>query len=609
MKMISKIAKVALGLVLVGSSVFAQSLDDAKKAIDAEQYQKAKSMLKNLTVTQATNADNFFYLGWVYLIQEYPDSAKEQFTKGLAANPKSGLNYVGLGAVAHLTGDAAGVTANFNKAIDVSSKKDSRMMMYMGDAYLLLPPGAKTVSVNDYTAAVAILNKGKLANPKDAELLVVLGNAERSQKHSTDAYTAYTDAQTLNPKLLTAIVAQGVSLEAAQNFEDAEEQFKKAIAIDANFGPAYREWAETDLYWAQTVRTTNGPVASQKVKDAVDHYKKYLSLTDNSTETLLRYALFLYNAGDFETLQSVAATLSKAANSNALVYRYIGYSAFHNKDYQNGISAMNTWFSKASPERILPSDYLVLGRLLIASGQDTVKGVATLKKYAELDTTKTEEIYNEIRLMYYTKKNYSEALKTVQEEVSKIHGRPLLTEHYNIGYYGYLTFQGQSRAARTNPSIKPDSSLLTIADSALSYVQKGNPNPIYQTALFRARIADYKDIDIQHLKGLAKPHYERLVQLLIAKDSTKWTQQEKNYVADAYAYEGNYALYHDNDPVKADEWYTKDKALNPTEYYQDIYFKNKDAKAANDAAIKAAEEKKNAKKGAGGPASKPQQEE
>ena len=35
MKMISKIAKVALGLVLVGSSVFAQSLDDAKKAIDA----------------------------------------------------------------------------------------------------------------------------------------------------------------------------------------------------------------------------------------------------------------------------------------------------------------------------------------------------------------------------------------------------------------------------------------------------------------------------------------------------------------------------------------------------------------------------------------------
>jgi predicted negative regulator of RcsB-dependent stress response len=61
MKMISKIAKATLGLVFIGSSsVFAQSLADAKKAIDAEQYQKAKSMLKNLTVTQADKDENFF---------------------------------------------------------------------------------------------------------------------------------------------------------------------------------------------------------------------------------------------------------------------------------------------------------------------------------------------------------------------------------------------------------------------------------------------------------------------------------------------------------------------------------------------------------------------
>src|SRR5476651_2219733 len=112
MKMISKIAKIALGMVLVGSSVFAQSLDDAKRAIDAEQYQKAKSMLKNLTVTQAAKDENFFYLGWVYLIQDYPDSAKEVFNKGLAVNPKSALNLVGLGAVAHLNKDAAG-TKNY----------------------------------------------------------------------------------------------------------------------------------------------------------------------------------------------------------------------------------------------------------------------------------------------------------------------------------------------------------------------------------------------------------------------------------------------------------------------------------------------------------------
>ncbi|MEB0250104.1 hypothetical protein QN344_08140, partial [Mucilaginibacter sp. 5B2] len=85
--MISKISKIVLALTLVGSSVFAQSIADAKKAIDAEQYQKAKLMLKNLTVTQPTKDENFFYLGWVYILQEYPDSAKTNFQKGIAVNP------------------------------------------------------------------------------------------------------------------------------------------------------------------------------------------------------------------------------------------------------------------------------------------------------------------------------------------------------------------------------------------------------------------------------------------------------------------------------------------------------------------------------------------
>src|ERR1700710_2129487 len=109
MRTISKIASGVLGLLLVGSSAFAQSLADAKKAINAEQYQKAKSMLKNLTVTQADKDENYFYLGWVYLIQDEADSAKLMFNKGIAVNPKSSLNYVGLGAVARLAKDQAGM--------------------------------------------------------------------------------------------------------------------------------------------------------------------------------------------------------------------------------------------------------------------------------------------------------------------------------------------------------------------------------------------------------------------------------------------------------------------------------------------------------------------
>ena len=66
MKINTKVAAAMVGLVLAGSAVKAQTLDDAKKAITAEQYQKAKSMLKNLTVTQADKDENYFtWVGYI----------------------------------------------------------------------------------------------------------------------------------------------------------------------------------------------------------------------------------------------------------------------------------------------------------------------------------------------------------------------------------------------------------------------------------------------------------------------------------------------------------------------------------------------------------------
>src|ERR1700748_95672 len=122
MKLRSKVVQASLGLIFIGSSVFAQSLPDAKKAIDAEQYQKAKSLLKNLTVTQPTKDENFFYLGWVYLKQDYIDSAKAAFDKGLAANPKSALSVVGLGAVDIVNNNQSSASANFDKAMLLAGK-------------------------------------------------------------------------------------------------------------------------------------------------------------------------------------------------------------------------------------------------------------------------------------------------------------------------------------------------------------------------------------------------------------------------------------------------------------------------------------------------------
>jgi Tfp pilus assembly protein PilF len=570
MKMISKIAKVAIGLVFIGSAVFGQSLADAKKAIDAEQYQKAKGMLKNLTVTQPTSDENFFYLGWVYLIQDYADSAKTAFTKGIAADPKSAINYVGLGAVALQTNDDAGATSNFNQAITLTPKKDSRPYLYIGKAYLIDAKDGKFPPAKA-NAAIDALTKGKAVNPKDAEIMVALGNAYRSQLKSNEAYDAYQAALTLDPKSPAANVAEGVLWRYADNFESSEKQFAAAIAIDPNYGPAYRELAETNLTQAQS----NIKVASVKVKEGVENYKKYLSLTDESTESLLRYADFLVNAGDYVTLQEVTTKLSKSGTVNPRIYRYLGYAAYENKDYPAAQTAINNWFAKADPKRILPRDYYYLGHILIASGQDTLKGVENLKKSVEIDTTKTEDVYNEIANLYFTKRKYAEASKAYEELIAKVHGKPLLQAHFYAGYSNYWAFRAQSAATKTNPAIKPDSTLLIKGDSLLSFYQKNTPTPIYNAAQTRAYINDYFDANYANFKGLSKPYYEQVIQILSAKPSP--TDREKGYMAEAYAYLGIYAQYHDKDDAKAAENFTKAKELDPANRQAAYYFDSKNA--------------------------------
>jgi tetratricopeptide (TPR) repeat protein len=565
MKLINKVAISGLGLMFMGSSVFAQSLADAKKAIDAEQFQKAKSMLKNLVTTESTKDENYFYLGWVYIKQDYPDSAKTVFQKGISVNPKSALNYVGLGVVAHLDKDQAGTSSNFAQAVALAGK-DSKPYVYMGKGYLLPIAGA-AVTPADAGAALDVLNKGNIASAiknkdksippasTDPELFMTMGEADRLLLKSNDAYTNFSNAQTLDPKAPNVYVALGVLWKYADNFEDAVKQFQQALSLDPNYGPAYREWAETDYRWAQS----SPAQADEKIKEAVEQYKKYLSLTDNSLESQMRYADFLINAGDYKTLQQVAADLSKSANSNLRVYRYLMYAAYENKDYPAALTAGNTWMTKADPKRIITTDYVFYGRTQIASGDST--GILTLKKALALDSNR-RDIYGDIANAYWTQKKYAQAGDAYSVYISKAR-KVTLNDYLKEGIAYYYSVN----------DAKPDTVVLNKADSAMSYIQHKATTPPAVVYLYRAKINDSKDLDRNNIKGLAKPYYELYVAAMAS--NTAPSDQDKKELANAYDYLGTYYLYKEKNDAKAAENFGKARDIDPTNKQALDYFKKK----------------------------------
>lgn len=558
--MINKIVTTFTGLAMMGSSVFAQSLADAKKALDAEQYPKAELMLKNLTQTQASNAENYFYLGWLYIKTEYPDSAKTAFNKGISVNAKSALNYAGLGAVDCLDKNNASAKSNFDKALAATDKKDNEPYVYIGKAYLL-PPNP------DANAAIQVLQRGVAANPKDKnpELYAALGDAYRSQLKNTQAYDNYTQALTINPKMLSAVVATGVIWKQANNYEDSEKEYRKALAIDPNYGPAYRELAETYLRWG---RNSTQAVADQKYKQAVDFYKKYLDLTDRSIDSRMHYASFLVYAQDYKALEQEANDIARLApKNNLLVYRYSGYAAFENKNYSAGLEALNKFISQADPKRIIPTDYLYLGRLQVASGQDSL-GINSLRKALSLDTSQVEA-YDDIAKSLYNQKKYMEAGDAYKTFVTKSH-QATLNDYLKEGVSYLNAFKAQYYSTAT-PKPVADTSLLVRADSAFSYIQHHAATPVATVALYQARANDLKEPSRNTTQGYAKPYYEQYIQLLTSKGTV--ADADKAFLSEAYAYLGTYYEYKEKNEAKASENFTKALEADPS---------NKQAKAFTD---------------------------
>jgi tetratricopeptide (TPR) repeat protein len=535
-----------LGLVFISSVVFSQSLTDARKAIDAEQYQKGKAMLNSLTSTQATNPETFFYLGNLYLTTasinirpDYIDSAKAVFEKGISANAEYALNFVGLGAVD--LAKKASPKVNFDKAIALTKKKDHLTDLYIGRAYVNAPKPM-------ITEGMVHLNKAKLLNEKDAQLFLVLGDAYRAEMKNSEAFSAYRTAFDLDKTFLRSKVELGKINKMSKAFEEAIAEFNSVIALDDKYGPAYRELAETYYQWAWTSKKEY----EGRIKLALQFYEKYMDLTDRSLDSRLRHADFLYLVKDFKALEAEANEMAKLDNVNPRVLRYLAYSAFENGNFTSSAQALNDFIAKVEPTRLISQDYLYLGR---AQMKDTTKfqeGMANIEKAVALDSTNAV-VMSEIGQALYKGKKYVEAARAY--EIAILNPERALLDYYYLGMSYYFTY-GAQNAAKLNPP----KDLLVKADTAFSFLVKRSPTT-QAGWQYRGRIN--RLLDENDSKGLAVPYYEAYVKL-VTLDKPELAAKSVPGLIEAYNYLGSVALRKDSDKLKAKEYFDKVILLDPS---------------------------------------------
>lgn len=544
----NKAIKATLGLALVSSALFAQSTADGVKALDAEQYQKAKGIFKSLIVSQPVSPDNYFWLGQTYLETGYIDSAKAVFLKGSQADVKSPWNFIGLGAVDLENNNAAGAKANFDLALTKGAKKDAKPYVYIGRAYTRT--GAFTKNAKpDLKSALEYLNRGKATNDKDAALFLQLADTHRDMMDASSAYAEYRTASDLDKNLLRAKVELGVLNRRSGAFQESVDVLSSVISANPNYGPAYRELGETYYRWG------NADVKNfdAKIKQAVGYYEKYLDLTDRSLDSRLRYADFLYNAKDFKTLANEARAMSQMDKSNARVFRYLGYAAYENGNYAGSAQALKDFIARVEPARLIAQDYLYLGQGQVKAG-DTIGAIVNLKKAITMDSTVSTAVFSEIGLKLLSAKKYDQAAEAYELALKNPKASVL-----DFFYLGNAYYFGASVLPKNDPKA---GEMLVKADSAYSKVLQRSPTT-EQALLYRAKIQRLSDPDDS--KGLGVPLYEKFVELVtVTRPEKAATASNKRNLLDAYTYLGSVAARRDRDNAKALEYFNKGLALDPS---------------------------------------------
>ncbi|HEX7367102.1 MAG TPA: hypothetical protein VF273_08395 [Pelobium sp.] len=544
MNIVKKIALGTMSIMFIVSATQAQSLEDARKAVNAEQYQKAKSLFANLVKNQPS-PENYFYYGELYLQLNMPDSAKAVFQKGIAADEKGKytLNQIGLGTVALFEKNPTAAQASFSKATADMRRKDYQEYIYIGKAYTYEPS-------RDLNKAFEWFEKAKENGEKDPELHIAMGNAYKAQKKNSEAVAEYQRAMNLKDNLLGVEVAVGEIWTQAYNFQLAETTLKAVIAKDPNFGPAYRALAENYYRWTSAEPAKK----SDYLTKAKENYSKYLDLTDRSADSRYRYLIFLLNAGDYAGLEKTATDFIASPDYNKeyiLAKRFKGYAQIEDQNNAGGIETLNSFLTQIDTSRVIADDYLYLGKAYQAEKQDSLAIINYIKGY-ELDTT-NHDVLNSIAKAYFSSKQYDKAAE-YYAKLTKL-PKASFVDWFYLGYSNYFHYANLiNNKSADQEEIK---NTLLAADSAFTYVAEQAKNA--DAYLYLARVEYYLNPVTQNDK--VKAAFDKFIEITLAKDPATLTDANKRNLSEAYSSQGAYFIK--TDKAKAKDYFEKALALTP----------------------------------------------
>lgn len=482
-------------LCLLGVFAFAQN-ELAKDYFYAGELKVAKDLFEKQKAQSPAEA--CYYLGEIAYVNGDLAKAQQYYSEGLQASADYVLNNVGLGKILLKT-DAKAAENEFALAIK-KNKKDVDVLLAIAKAYDVNGMADKAAKKQE---------EARKADKKAPAVYIYQGDKFRDAKEIGKAAAEYAQAYTFDPKnALAYIKSAQIYLDAGS--PTAVDDLKKVLEINPNYLIAYKYL---------------GKVYSQRGEygNAIDAYKNYFAAGEYDVEDLTLYAAALYFTKEYDKAkQLLSEGIAKDPNSFVL-NRLLMYSYADADDFEKGLTAAEKFFSlNKGKSEYLAQDFIYYGELLSENGQSD-KALTQYKKAIEVDSSKVE-LYKDISNICSNSGDLVSAAQFLEKYVSKIGEQVQATDYFELGRLYY-----RAGTAIMKENKEEATALLLSADKAFQKVAELVPNS-YLGYFWRGHAN--ASLDPETEKGLAKPFYEKVAQIIEEKADGKSDKE----LLDAYRY-------------------------------------------------------------------------
>ncbi len=511
-----------ISFITTVTTLSAQSLEEGRSYLDNARYSSAESVFHAVLNQQPENAEAWCLLTNTYLKQELTEEAADTLALAPASVQKEPYFLVAYGGLLLNTNKTDSAKWYFEQAMNLTKSKNADILAAIAEAHINAEKGSP-----DY--ALQILDIAQKRDKKNADLLVLEGNAYRRLHKGSEAYQAYQEALNKDKNSSQAYYQLGRIFLSQKNSEMYLDFFNKSITADNSFAPAYYALYNHYLY-----------IDPAK---AMEYFTQYKSRADKTPQDDYDQTDLLYLTKQYEPAIQLARNLISRDGDKvqSRLYKLIAYSYEEMKDTATAMGFMQQYFQNEVDSNIILKDYENMATLFTATGKpDSAmtyleKGLGLVKDeeglYAHYQTLS--------RLAKQVNDNAAEA-----KWLGKFYAGNNKATNVHLFNWGLACYK-----AGQYPQ----------ADSVFGLYAEKYPEQKTYGYYWQAR--SNAAIDTAMTEGLAIPHYQQLVQTIdsVATPSAS----DKKWLIEAYNYMAAYETNTKKDYPAAIEYFKKILVVDP----------------------------------------------